>query len=201
MTDARVMQGRLCSRLSTILRNPACSRRGSLPAVSPKRGGILAWLAIVFLMIATCVVVAGIIVARTIRVHGTHSGNNLQVVTPFGSIRVDQNHDGRPETAGMPLYPGAQPSGHGENASVDLSAFGNNNLHIVAGKWETPDPIDKVQKFYQERFPEMSVIQHHGRVEMHSVDGHSKRIIALRTLRGGEATEISLASVGEPKAN
>ena len=60
-----------------------------------------------------------------------------------------------------------------------------------------------MQKFYEDKFPEMSVIQHDGEVEMHSVDRHGKRVIVLRrvTHSGGEATEISLASVGEPKAN
>jgi hypothetical protein len=45
----------------------------------------------------------------------------------------------------------------------------------------------------------MNVVQHEGRVEMHSINGHAKRVVGLRERNGG--TEISLASVGEPKAN
>jgi hypothetical protein len=45
----------------------------------------------------------------------------------------------------------------------------------------------------------MNVSRHHGHVEMHSGKGDGQRVIALRERDGG--TEISLASVGEPKAN
>ena len=78
----------------------------------------------------------------------------------------------------MPLYPGAKALKDEDSAVVDLSsALGDTGLHIVAGKWETSDPIDKVQKFYEDKFPDMSVIQHSGRVEMHSVNGNGKRVI------------------------
>ena len=69
----------------------------------------------------------------------------------------------------------------------------------MAGKWETSDPIDKVEKYYEDKFPDMSVIQHAGKVEMHSANGNGKRVIVLYD--HGGSTEISLASVGEPKAN
>jgi len=163
-----------------------------------ERGGILVWLLVTLLVGAAIVVGAVVFVAHNVRVH--ESRNDVQVDTPLGSIHVQHNGSGRPESAGMPLYPGAKPVNDGENASVDLSAiFGDKDLKIVAGKWETPDPIDKVQKFYEGKFPGISIIQHPGKVEMHSIDGHSKKIIALRD-RGG-STEIALASVGEPKAN
>jgi hypothetical protein len=98
------------------------------------------------------------------------------------------------------MYPGAKPIKDRESAVVDLSSFlGDKDLHIVAGRWETSDPLDKVQKFYEDKFPDMSVIQHAGRVEMHSVNSHGKRVIVLYDR--GSSTEISLASVGEPKAN
>jgi hypothetical protein len=165
-----------------------------------EHGGILAWLLITFLLVAGCLVVAGVFVAHTIKVHQSRTGNDVQVDTPFGSVHVQHHGTTRPETAGMPLYPGAKPIHGGENASVDLSAiFGDKDLQIVAGKWETTDPIDKVQKFYEDKFPDMSVIQHGNKVEMHSVNGHGKRVVALLD-RGGR-TEIALASVGEPKAN
>jgi hypothetical protein len=165
------------------------------------RGGVLAWLAICFLMISAILVMGGLFLAHTIKVHESRAGNEVQVETPFGSVHVHQGTNGRPESVGMPLYPGAKPLRNGQSATVDLSEIfgGDKDLHIVAGKWETRDPIDKVQKYYEDKFPDMSVIQHSDRVEMHSIDGRGKRVILLRD-RGG-ATEIALASVGEPRAN
>ena len=167
------------------------------------RGGVIAGLVIAFLLFSAILVMAGIFFAHSSKVRQTRAVNDVQVDTPFGSVHVQHNGD-RPESVGMPLYPGAKPLREGGTASVDLSAiFGDKDLHIVAGKWETSDSIDKVQKYYEDKFPDMSVIQHTDRVEMHSIDGRAKRVIVLRgVLRDrGSATEISLASVGEPKAN
>jgi hypothetical protein len=167
---------------------------------SGERGGIIAWLLTTFFFLAVLLVVGGIFFVHTIKVHESGAGNDVQVETPFGSVHVGHNQGGRPETAGLPLYPGAKPLKNRENAVVDLSsALAGKDLHIVAGRWETSDPIDKVQKFYEDKFPDMSVIQHAGRVEMHSVNGQGKRVIVLYDR--GSSTEISLASVGEPKAN
>ena len=100
----------------------------------------------------------------------------------------------------MPVYPGSKPLKDRENAVVDLSSTYRRHRAAHCGRQVgTSDPIDKVQKFYEDKFPDMSVIQHAGRVEMHSVDGRGKRVIVL--YERASSTEISLASVGEPKAN
>lgn len=145
----------------------------------------------------------GLFIASRVRVHESSAANgkDVQVDTPFGSVHVQQNGKDKPELTGLPVYPGAH-SINRDHASVDISSsFGGDDkdLHIVAGKWETSDSIDQVRKFYEARFPEMSVVQHGDRVEMHSMDGGHKRAISLRRRGGG--TEIALASVGEPKAN
>jgi hypothetical protein len=163
-------------------------------------GGVIGWLVMSFLLVAALLVLGGIFFVHSIKVHQSGAGNDVQVETPFGSVHVGHNQGGRPGTGGMPLYPGAKPLKNQENAVVDLSsAFGDQDLHVVAGRWETSDPIDKVQKYYEDKFPDMNVIQHAGRVEMHSVNGNATRVIVLYDR--GSSTEISLASVGEPKAN
>jgi hypothetical protein len=165
-----------------------------------ERGGVIGWLLMTFFLVAVLLVVGGIFFVHTIKVRESGAGDDVRVETPFGSVHVGHNQRGRPETAGMPLYPGAKPLKDRENAVVDLSSSeGDHGLHIVAGRWETSDPIDKVQKYYEDKFPDMNVIQHAGKVEMHSVNGRGKRVIVLYDR--GSSTEISLASVGEPKAN
>jgi hypothetical protein len=166
-----------------------------------EKGGIIAWLLISFLALCALAAVTGLYFVRHIKVHEVRSGNDVQVDTPLGSIHVQHNGSGHYGSGGIPVYPGARPLHNGESATVDLSGIlgEDNDLHIVAGKWMTSDPLEKVQKYYENKFPHMSVIQHHGKVEMHTIEGHSKRVIALCD-KGG-STEIALASVGEPKAN
>jgi hypothetical protein len=169
-----------------------------------RRGGILGWLVMMFLLVLVCVAGVGVFFARSIHVHEAKSGHDVQVDTPLGSLHVRQSGHASPESIGIPLYPGAKSTRNGDAASVDLSSiFGAKDLQIVAGKWETRDSIDKVRKFYQQHFPDMRVREHDDKVEMHSVEHDGKRIIVLRrvTHSDGDATEIALASVGEPKAN
>ena len=192
MIEVRASQ---TSHLPDLLR-----RRDRKGAASASRGGIIGWLLMSFFLVGALLVLGVVFFVHTIKIHQSGTGDDVRVETPFGSVHVSQNQSGQPETAGMPIYPGAKPRKNRENAVVDLSsALGDKDLHIVAGKWETADPIDKVRKFYEDKFPDMSVIQHPGRVEMHSANRGGKRVIVLYDR--GNATEISLASVGEPKAN
>src|SRR5579862_1163342 len=162
------------------------------------RGGIIGWLVMSLLVVCALAVLVGIFFLRTIKVHESGAGNDVRVDTPFGSMHVSHNGNGQSQATGIPMYPGARPMKDRESAVVDFSS-GGGGVHIAAGRWETSDPIDKVQKFYEDKFPDMSVIQHDGKVEMHSVSGRAKRVIVL--YGRGSSTEISLASVGEPKAN
>jgi len=165
-----------------------------------RRGGILIWLAMALLMIAVLLVGGGLFLAHNIKVREARDGRDVQVETPFGSVHVQHGNGSRTAAIGIPVYPGARLIKDGESASVDLSGLvGDKSLQIVAGKWETSDPIDKVQKYYEDKFPDMNMVQHNGRVEMHTIHVSGKKVISLSERNGG--TEIALASVGEPKAN
>lgn len=179
-------------------RDRGVSRRWRENGSDGQRGGIVGWLIMSFFLVAVALIVSGLFLFHSIKVR--QAGNEVNVDTPFGSVHVQHGDNGHPASLGIPIYPGSTVTGRGETANVDFSEiFGDKDLHIAAGKWETSDPIDKVQKYYEDKFPDMSVLQHDNRVEMHSVDRRGKRVIVLRSRRG--ATEISLASVGEPKAN
>src|SRR6185437_15798302 len=155
-----------------------CARPGTRGSAT--RGGIIGGLIMSFFLVAAVLVIASIAVVQKIKVHQSGNGDDVRVETPFGSVHVTHSQDGHPQSAGIPLYPGAVPmSGH-DNAVVDLSSdMVDKDLHIVAGKWKSSDSIDKVRKFYETKYPEMSVIQHDGSVEMHNVNGKNKRVIAL----------------------
>jgi hypothetical protein len=164
-------------------------------------GKALAWVLISLLMVFGILILCGVFFASAVRVRVREnaSGKGVQVETPFGSVDV-QAGENKGAVPGLAVYPGAHQVKDTGNATVDLSSLiHNRELRVVAGKWTTPDPIETVQKFYEDKYPEMNVVQHAGKVNMHSGDGAVQRVIELRDLDGG--TEISLASIGSPKAN
>src|ERR1017187_4752744 len=73
------------------------------------RGGVIGWLVLSFLLLSALLVLGGIFFVHTIKVHQSGAGNDVQVETPFGSVHVTHNQGGRPETGGLPIYPGAKP--------------------------------------------------------------------------------------------
>ncbi len=68
---------------------------------------------------------------------------------PFASVEV--HRDVNEASLGLPVYPGAKSIPGVENATVDLEFGGEQGVRILVGKFETPDPIEKVKAFYQER--------------------------------------------------
>ncbi len=81
---------------------------------------------------------------------GENGKDNVDIKTPFGSMKVDQGVDAR--DTGLPLYAGAKPfekqkDGHNAaNVNISSSFFG---LKVVAAEYTTPDAPAKVHDFYQ----------------------------------------------------
>jgi hypothetical protein len=86
----------------------------------------------------------------------THQKDNgkkddVDIRTPFGSLSVKENATDVKDT-GLALYPGARSSKdlddehHSANVNISSSLFG---LKVVALKFESDDPSDKVLAFYR----------------------------------------------------
>jgi hypothetical protein len=72
-----------------------------------------------------------------------------EITTPFGTLRARNEDKG--EATGLAIYPGARvlhekENDHGGNVVIDTPAFG---LKVVAVKYETDDPPEKVLDFYR----------------------------------------------------
>ncbi len=82
---------------------------------------------------------------------GKNGKENVDIKTPFGSIKVDETAD--PRDTGLPLYAGAKPyekegkDGH-NSANVNISS-GLLGVKVVVLEYTTPDPPDKVRDFYR----------------------------------------------------
>jgi hypothetical protein len=72
-----------------------------------------------------------------------------EITTPFGTLRARNEDDGK--ATGLAIYPGARllkekDNDHGGNVVIDTPVFG---LKVVAVKYETDDPPEKVLDFYR----------------------------------------------------
>jgi len=97
-----------------------------------------------------CVLLGGCRVSK----HGDGDKQNVDISTPFGSMKVDTNTNPTDTSAiGLTAYPGAVPvkdddGKDGGSADVNMS-FGSFHLGVKAASFQTPDPEDKVLKFYR----------------------------------------------------
>lgn len=84
--------------------------------------------------------------------HG--NGKNVDIGTPFGSMKVDTDHSTNTAAIGIAAYPGATPvddkgdNDNSNNANVNLS-FGPFHLGVKAADFQTSDSQDKVLAFYR----------------------------------------------------
>jgi len=82
---------------------------------------------------------------------GESQKKEILIKTPWGSLEAAATPD--PSRLGLPVYPGAtfMKDQESNSFSFDLSVKGKPDVHFVAGKFETPDGIEKVRDFYRKR--------------------------------------------------
>jgi hypothetical protein len=129
------------------------------PVPPPSRSGsnvvAIALLTLGLVVVLACLaVVFGLrFIANGVRVHvnGSDDTKQVSIKTPFGGLEVHKNTGVTEASLGLPIYPGAKAAKDEDSASVSLGFGGVRGLRIVVGKFDTPDPRDKVRDFYQDR--------------------------------------------------
>jgi hypothetical protein len=87
----------------------------------------------------------------SVTTHDKDKKNDVDIKTPFGSLSVKEGNSDVRDT-GLALYPGARErkdagdDHHSANVNISSSMFG---LKVVALKFESDDPSDKVLAFYR----------------------------------------------------
>jgi hypothetical protein len=114
-------------------------------------------LLIVLLVLALVVLVSVVTVwtgmrflASAVKVHVDESATGkkeVSIKTPVGSLEV--HTDVTEGQLGLPIYPGATRLKNQDSATVNLRLPGEQQMRIVAAKFETPDSADKVRDFYK----------------------------------------------------
>ena len=107
--------------------------------------------ALIFLSLLT--VLSGCVVKETSRKDDNGDkateSKGAEITTPFGTLRARNEDNGK--ATGLAIYPGARllkekDNDHGGNVVIDTPVFG---LKVVAVKYETDDPPEKVLDFYR----------------------------------------------------
>ncbi len=159
-------------------RAPAPPRTGShIVAI------VLCILALIILVSAGAIWTGLRILSRGVQVQVDKRGQKKDVLlkVPFGSVEV--RNEVSEASLGLPLYPGAKNVGTDKRATVNMEFGGQEGVRIVVGKFETPDPIDKVRAFYQERL---------GHEVTKTIDKDSRGKTVLEISKGGNEKIVAL---------
>lgn len=170
-----------------------------------RRGGIITGLLFAGMMVFLAMLVAGIIVTKTVRVR-TNDGSNgtdVSVDTPAGRLNIRARDHMSPALAGVPIYPGARRTDGSGGADIEWnSADGatDKNLYVVGGEYRTKDFASDVVEFYRRQLPSLMIVtERDGSTRLEYKEGGIRRIISI-TEKDGE-TRIGVASIGGRASN
>jgi len=185
--------------------------RAPVPPLPPRTGSNV--VPIVLLILALIIVVSGLAVwtglrylSQSFRVQVQESGagkKEVSIKTPIGSLEV--HPEASDATLGLPVYPGAKPIKEDKGATVDFDFGKEATLRIVVGKFETPDPLEKVKDFYRERlgdqvtkFTEKSP---EGKTVFEMKSSQMEKVVALKSFGDGTRIELVRISHGHEEGN
>jgi hypothetical protein len=146
--------------------------------------------------------VAGVFIARNVRVKevATGKGKTVAIETPFGAMKVHENHALDPETAGIPIYPGAERDSDHGGAEFEIDAGDlHKDVTVSGASYWTNDDVDKVREFYRDKFPDWHQKWENG--EFHIETKEDGRVRTIQIKRENGRTRIAVASIGPPAGN
>jgi len=125
----------------------------------------------------------------------------VSVKTPFGSVEV--NKDINEASLGLPIYPGATRIKEHGSATVNLDIADEAKLHVLAGRFETPDSLDKVVAFYHDRLGDQVTNfkdrNEEGKTVFEIKHDKQDKVVALKS--SGDKTVIELVRVAEGQSD
>jgi hypothetical protein len=174
-----------------------------IPPMPPRSSSNLVVIAL--LILALIIVLAGLGVWIGLRIisHNVHvevqesaeGKKDLSIKTPLGSLEVHKQVN--EASLGLPIYPGATRVPEKDSATVNLNIAGEQQLRVLAAKFETNDAIDKVQDFYRERLgsqvTKYVAKNDEGKTVLEIKSEHQEKVVALK--REGNRTQIELVRV------
>jgi hypothetical protein len=165
------------------------------------------------LVLALIVLVSGIAVwtglkflSHNLRLQVEERGGGQKEVSinmPFGSIEV--HHEVNEGSLGLPLYPGAKRVKDKDSATVNLGFGGEASVHVLAAKFETSDPLERVKAFYKERLgSKVSKFTDQGpdaKTTFEIKSDNQEKIVALEGAGNKTLIQLVRVSFGESESN
>lgn len=143
------------------------------------------------------------IVSHSVQVNVNEAGPDARVATvktPLGSFKITKEPTSSNLDIGLPLYPGATratDSTDDNSVSLNFDLPNETNLRIVAARFNTPDPLSKVQEFYKQKLGgELASFRrddHNGKVVFEMKNDEQDKIVSLASQDGG--TQIHLVRI------
>jgi len=189
----------------------ATSPQPPRPPAPPQPPGSRSNIAIIaILLLALIVLVGGIgvwigvrVLSNAVHVHVDQAdGGNKEVSikTPLGSLEVNQGVN--EASLGLPIYPGATAIKEHDSATVSLDIADQAKVRVLAGKFETSDPMAKVVAFYHEHLgaevTKYKERDEEGKTVFEIKHDKEQKVVALKS--EGDKTVIELVRVSEGKA-
>lgn len=186
------------------------------PVPPPRKSSNVIWW--VLGIVGACIVlliIGGLLVISALfhRVRVSSVNNKVEIQTPVGSLKVNQDSA---HATGLPVYPGATPE-KTEGANLEISGMNGKSAGFAIEKYTTDDSRDAVQTWYASKLGAEFKLQvakpgDHDHddipglpVNVSSTDvafvddrGDGAKVVALA--HHGDGTEITLIRVGKKEA-
>lgn len=143
------------------------------------------------------------ILSHGVQVKVSETGPDSKVVTvrtPVGNLRIAKDQNLRDLDIGLPVYPGATratDSNNDNSVSLNFDLPSDTNLRIAAAKFNTPDPVSKVQEFYRNQLGGeangFTQTDREGKVVFEMKSSEQDKVVSLVLHDGG--TQIHLVRI------
>ena len=184
------------------------------PPAPPQPPASRSHFVVIALLLLALIVVLGIVgvgigvhvLTNSVHVHVDQTGGGKKEVsinTPLGSLQVNQGVNEL--SLGLPIYPGATPIKKNDSATVNIDIADEAKVRILAGKFETPDSLDKVVAFYHSRLGDQVTKfrekNEEGKTVFEIKHDKQERVVALKSNGNKTVIEMVRVSEGQPEAN
>ena len=184
------------------------------PPAPPQQPAGRSHFVVIALLLLALIIVVGVVgvgigvhvLTNAVHVHGDQTGSGKKEVsinTPLGSLQVNQGVNEL--SLGLPIYPGATPIKENDSATVNIDIANEAKVRILAGKFETPDALDKVAAFYHNRLgDQVTKFQEknqEGKTVFEIKHDKQERVVALKSNGNRTVIEMVRVSEGQPEAN
>jgi hypothetical protein len=166
-----------------------------------RRGGIIAVFIVGLMVAVSALVVGAIVIASNVHLQHreTSEGSRVRIETPVGAVDIDAHDSLKPESAGIPIYPGAYRE-HGDAGGVvldfDYKDGHQKQISVTAAQYSTTDSPDEVRDFYKAHLPNWIVTHRFGRgTQLELSEGGYRRIVGIEDRHG--RTHIGIVAILE----